>query len=169
MRKIVLFQPEKPANTGNIIRLCMALDFSLAIVGEPSFDLSEKALKRAAMDYALTLEIERHPTLEAFLRGHANYDGYFVTRYAKKAYCDYDLSNHERNQFYMFGKESTGLPKDLLQNHLDRLMRIPMAIDARSLNLANSVAIIASEVNRQQGFAGLARMETIKGKDFVLH
>ncbi len=169
MRKIVLFQPEKPANTGNIIRLAMALDFALAIVGEPSFDLSEKALRRAAMDYALLLTIERYPTLEDFLQRHEGYRGHYVTRYAPRVYSDFDLSDHEVNQFYMFGKESTGLPKDFLKKHLDQTMRIPMAIDARSLNLADSVAIICSEVNRQQSYAGLSRTETIKGKDYLLH
>ncbi len=146
----------------------MALDFSLAIVGEPSFSLSEKALKRAAMDYLLTLNVERYKDLDEFLDKHKNYEGYFVTRYAKKVYSDFDLKDHEKNQFYMFGKESTGLPKELLKNHLDHLMRIPMAINARSLNLADSVSIIAGEVNRQQNYQGLALEESIKGKDFIL-
>ena len=169
MRKIVLFQPEKPANTGNIIRLCMAMDFSLAIIEPISFRLDDKSLKRAGMDYALGFPIERYRDLDTFLKAHASYEGYFVTRYSPNVYSDFDLSDPNRDQFYLFGRESTGLPRQLLEANVRKTMRIPMAINARSLNLSDCVSIIAGEVNRQQDYHGLAVRECIKGKAFVLH
>lgn len=169
MRKIVLFQPEKPANTGNIIRLAMAMDFSLAIIGPVSFSLDDKSLKRAGMDYLTGFPIELYPDLDTFLSGHKKYDAYFVTRYSPNVYSDFDLSDPNRDQFYIFGKESSGLPRQLLERNIPRTMRIPMAINARSLNLSDSVSIIVGEVNRQQGFHGLALKEAIKGKDSILH
>ena len=169
MRKIVLFQPEKPGNTGNIIRLCMAMDFSLAIIDPTSFQLDDKSLKRAGMDYAKGFPIERYPSLEAFLAKHVHFLSYFVTRYSPNIYSDFDLSDSTTDQFYMFGKESSGLPRELLERNISRTMRIPMAINARSLNLSDSVSIVAGEVNRQQGYPGLALQETIKGEEAILH
>lgn len=169
MRKIVLFQPEKPANTGNIIRLAMAMDFSLAIILPTSFDLSDKSLKRAGMDYALGFPIEKYENLEVFLKKHEHYQAYFVTRYSPNVYSDFDLSDARRDQFYLFGKESSGLPRKLLEENVSRTMRIPMAINARSLNLSDSVSIIAGEVNRQQHFTSLSLKECLKDKDSILH
>lgn len=169
MRTIALFQPEKPANTGNIIRLAMALDFHLALIKPFSFELSDKSLRRAGMDYAIGMDIELCDSLEVFLRRHEKDHGFFVTRYGRQVYSDVSFPSHDENQFYMFGKESSGLPKDLLKKHLSSCIRIPMAINARSLNLADSVSIIAGEVNRQQRFEGLATREAIKGPDFILH
>ena len=169
MRKVVLFQPEKPANTGNIIRLCMAMDFALAIIGPTSFDLDDKSLKRAGMDYAIGFPIEKFSSLQEFLDKHSRYAGYFVTRYSSNVYSDFDLSDPNRDQFYMFGKESSGLPRKLLEDHVSQTMRIPMAINARSLNLSDSVSIIVGEVNRQQSFHGLGIKESIKDKSSILH
>ena len=167
MNRVVLFEPEKPANTGNIIRTCMAMDAKLTIIGNPTFDISDKALRRAEMDYAVGFQIERFRTIDEFLKAHGFEDGYFVTRYSNKVYSDYDLSNPGINHYFMFGRESTGIPKDVLKAHYEKTMRIPMAIDARSLNLANSVAIVLSEALRQQGFPSLSTEETIKGRDFL--
>lgn len=169
MNRVVLFQPEKPSNVGNIIRTCMAFDCSLTIIGPLTFTLNDKALKRAEMDYAIGFEIERFETIDDFLKVHGDEDGYYVTRYSKKIYSEYDLSKVERNHWFMFGRESTGIPKDVLLKHYEKTMRIPMAIDARSLNLSNSVAIILSEAIRQQGFYSLSTEETIKGSDFIFH
>lgn len=167
MNRIVLFEPEKPANVGNIIRTCMALDAKLTIIGNLTFELSDKSLRRAEMDYAIGFDIERFQTIEEFFAVHGKEEGYFVTRYSNKVYCDFDLSHSERNMYFMFGKESTGIPKDVLKEHFENTMRIPMAINARSLNLSNSVAIVLSEALKQQNFPNLATIETIKGKDFL--
>lgn len=167
MNRIVLFQPEKPANVGNIIRTCMALDARLTIIGPLTFTLDDKTLKRAEMDYAIGFNIERFDTFEDFLKVHGDEEGYFVTRYSDRTYCDYDLKSVNKNRYFMFGRESTGIPKDILKENYDHTMRIPMAIDARSLNLSNSVAIVLSEALRQQNFYSLATVETIKGRDFL--
>lgn len=167
MNRIVLFQPEKPANVGNIIRTCMAFDCKLSIIGPLTFELSDRNLRRAEMDYAIGFPIEMFDSLDAFYKAHPKEEGYYVTRYSSKVYSDFDLKDSGKNRFFMFGRESTGIPKDVLKNHLDHTMRIPMAINARSLNLSNSVAIVLSEALRQQDFPSLATIETIKGKDFL--
>lgn len=167
MNRIVLFQPEKPANVGNIIRTCMAMDAKLTIIGPLTFELSDKTLKRAEMDYAVGFNIERIDTIEEFLKKHKNEEGYYVTRYSNKVYCDYDLKDTTKDYFFMFGRESTGIPKDVLKEHFDHTMRIPMAINARSLNLSNSVSIVLSDALRQQNFPNLSTVETIKGRDFL--
>lgn len=167
MNRIVLFQPEKPANVGNIIRTCMAMDASLSIIGPLTFELSDKSLARAEMDYAIGFPIEKFDSIEEFLTAHPKAEGYYVTRYSEHVYSDFDLSHSEKDYFFMFGRESTGIPKDVLKAHYDKTMRIPMAINARSLNLANSVAIVLSEALRQQNFPNLATVETIKGRDFL--
>lgn len=167
MNRIVLFQPEKPANVGNIIRTCMAMDAKLTIIGPLTFELSDKTLRRAEMDYAVGFDIERIDTIEEFLTKHKNEEGYYVTRYSNKVYCDYDLKDTTKDYFFMFGRESTGIPKDVLKEHFDHTMRIPMAINARSLNLSNSVSIVLSDALRQQNFPNLSTIETIKGKDFL--
>ncbi|MFA6861248.1 MAG: tRNA (cytidine(34)-2'-O)-methyltransferase [Bacilli bacterium] len=167
MNRIVLFEPEKPANTGNIIRTCMALDATLTIIGNPTFDLSDKAFKRAEMDYCIGFKIERFLTIDEFLAKHGKEDGYYVTRYSENVYTRFDYSDIACDHWFMFGRESTGIPKDVLKSHYDKTIRIPMAINARSLNLANSVAIVLSEAIRQQGFYNLATTETIKGRDFL--
>ncbi len=167
MNRIVLFEPEKPANIGNIIRTCMAMDAKLTIIGPLTVSLDEKALRRAEMDYAIGFEIERFDTIDDFLKVHGKEDGYYITRYSEHTYCDFDFSDVGKNHFFMFGRESTGIPKDVLKDHYEKTARIPMAINARSLNLSNSVAIVLSEALRQQDFYSLATTETIKGRDFL--
>lgn len=168
MNRIVLFEPEKPANVGNIIRTCMAFDLKLTIIGDLTFELSDHSLKRAEMDYAIGFDIERCKTIDEFLSKHKDEEGYYVTRYSKNTYCDFDLKDKKKDRFFMFGRESTGIPKDVLYKNMDKTMRIPMAIDARSLNLSNSVAIVISEVLRQQDFPNLSTSESIKGEDFLI-
>lgn len=167
MNRIVLFEPEKPANTGNIIRTCKALDSKLTIIGHVSFDLSDKALRRAEMDYCIGFEIERFDTIDEFLEAYPYYEGFYVTRYGKHIYSNMDYSNPSKNRFFMFGRESTGIPKEVLAKHIDHTIRIPMMADSRSLNLSNSVSIVLSEALRQQNFYGLSTKEEIKGEDFL--
>lgn len=167
MITIALFEPEKPANVGNIIRTCMAMDLRLAIIGELTFQLTDKAFTRAEMDYCIGFDIARFKTIDEFLFSHQKDDGYFVTRYSNKIYSDYKLTDTNKNYFFMFGKESTGLPKKLLFDNFEKTMRIPMAANCRSLNLSNTVSIIASECLRQQNFLSLATSEVIKGEDFL--
>ena len=118
-------------------------------------------------DYIDDLKMHFYKDYETFVKENPNADTYYVTRYAKTVYSTYDLSNPSRNIYLMFGRESTGIPHDILKMHEDRLMRIPMVPEARSLNLSNCVALVAYEVLRQQKFPDLATEEAIKGPDFL--
>ena len=167
MIHIVLYRPEKPANTGNIMRTCVAIHATLHIIGPLSFSIDSKDLKRVGMDYIDNLKMYYYENYEEFIRKHPHENMFYVTRYASKVYSSYDLSDKINDIYLMFGRESTGIPHDILREHKDKLMRLPMVIDARSLNLSNCVAIVAYEVLRQQEFYGLATNETIKGEDFL--
>ena len=167
MNRVVLFEPEKPANVGNIIRTCVAFDLKLTIIGNLTFELSDRSLKRAEMDYAIGFEIERFETIEDFRKVHGNEEGYYVTRYSKNVYSSFDLSDSIHDKWFRFGRESTGIPKPVLKAHREKTMRIPRAINARSLNLSNSVALVLAEALRQEGFPNLATTETIKGDDYL--
>ena len=167
MIHIVLYRPEKPQNTGNIIRTCVAIHATLHIIGPITFSVDNKDLKRVGMDYIDDLRMEFHPTYEDFLKAYPEADIYYVTRYASKVYSTYDFSHTINDVFLMFGRESTGIPHDILKEHQDKLMRIPMVPEARSLNLSNCVALVTYEVLRQQGFPSLATQEAIKGPDFL--
>jgi len=167
MVHIILYQPEKPANVGNIMRTAVAVNAILDIIGPLTFSIDSKDLKRAGMDYIESLKMNYFSSYEDFLKAYPNENIYYVTRYSKTVYSSFDFSNKLKDYFVMFGKESTGIPKDILRSHQDKLLRIPMVIGARSLNLSNSVAIVIYEILRQQNFLDLATHETIKGEDFL--
>jgi len=169
MINIVLYRPEKPQNTGNIMRTCVAIHATLHIIGPLTFSIDSKDLKRVGMDYIDDLKMYYYPTYEDFLKKHQNIDVYYVTRYSKQVYSSFDFSDPVKDIFIMFGRESTGIPHDILRSHPDRLLRIPMVPEARSLNLSNCVAILAYEVLRQQKFIGLSTAEAIKGEDFLIN
>lgn len=169
MINIVLFRPEKPQNTGNIMRTCVAIHATLHIIGPLTFSIDSKDLKRVGMDYIDDLKMYYYPTYEDFLKEHQNKDVYYVTRYSKQVYSSFDFSDPVKDIFIMFGRESTGIPHDILRSHPDRLLRIPMVPEARSLNLSNCVAILAYEILRQQKFIGLSTAEAIKGEDFLIN
>ena len=168
MIHIVLYRPEKPQNTGNIMRTCVAIHATLHIIGPITFSVENKDLQRVGMDYIDDLKMEFHPTYEDFIKAYPDVDTYYVTRYARTVYSSYDFSKKQvKDIFLMFGRESTGIPHDILKEHQDKLMRIPMVPEARSLNLSNCVALVTYEVLRQQGFPNLATEEAIKGPDFL--
>lgn len=167
MYKVILYQPEKPSNVGNIIRTCSAINAKLVIIGPLSFTLDDKALKRAGMDYISITDIEIYDNYEDFLKLYKDENIYYVTRYAKKVYSSFDYSDVTKNYSFMFGRESTGIPKEVLKEHLDKCIRIPMTLSSRSLNLSNCVAIVLYEALRQGNFFDLATVETIKGEDFI--
>lgn len=167
MIHIVLYRPEKPQNTGNIMRTCVAINAKLHIIGPITFSIADKDLKRVGMDYIENLKLEYYPTLDDFLAKHKDKNLYYITRYADEPYTQKDFSNPIKDYWVMFGRESTGIPHDLLRDNEDRLLRIPMVADARSLNLSNCVAIIVYEILRQQNFLNLATSEMIKGEDFL--
>ena len=153
---IVLVEPEIPQNTGNIARTCAAIGAKLHLVHPLGFDISEKSVKRAGLDYWDKLEIEEHKSLNEFLSKYNIHTNamFLVSTKATHVYSDVDYSRY--NDIYLlFGKETKGLPEDLLKNNLDKTIRIPMGFDIRSLNLSNSVAIVAYEVEKQFNFEGL--------------
>lgn len=153
---IVMVEPEIPQNTGNIARTCAATGSKLHLVHPLGFSISDKYLKRAGLDYWDKLEIEEHDSLHAFLEKYAPEENpmFFATTKAKSCYSEVDFSKFEE-VFVLFGKETKGLPEDLLQKYMEHTIRIPMIGDLRSLNLSNSVAIIAYEILRQHGFETL--------------
>ena len=166
---IILYRPEKPGNVGNIIRTCMASETHLYIIGPLTFSLGTKELQRAGMDYIKESDFTIYKDYDEFLKDFKDKNIYYVTRYSNKAYSSFDFSKIEEDIFFMFGRESTGIPHEILKENLNKCLRIPMAISARSLNLSNSVAIVLYECLRQRKFYGLATYETIKGEDFLIN
>ena len=150
---IVLLEPEIPQNTGNIARTCAATGAALHLIRPLGFTIDDKKLKRAGLDYWDKLDITYHDCLADFLSLHGSKQLYFFTTKAKNTYADVTYDADE--VFLMFGKESAGLPEELLLSHPDTALRIPMRDGLRSLNLSNSVAIAVYEVLRQQDFEGL--------------
>lgn len=146
---IVLYEPEIPANTGNIGRTCVATGTKLHLIEPLGFSLSEKALKRAGMDYWSQLEVERYVNYEGFLQRNPGAKIYMATTKAKKIYSE---ASYEPDCYIMFGKESAGIPEEILVEHPEECVRIPMIGETRSLNLSNSVAIVLYEALRQNQF-----------------
>lgn len=167
MIHIVLYRPEKPENTGNIMRTCVAINATLDIIGPLTFSLDEKALKRAGLDYIDSLRYHYYSSLEEYEKEYPEANTYYVTRYSNKVYSTFNFKECSGDIFLMFGRESTGIPHDILRAHKDRLLRIPMVPEARSLNLSNSVAIVVYEVLRQLGYQNLSTAEAIKGEEFL--
>lgn len=164
---IILYRPEKPCNVGNIIRTCMASEAKLFIIGPLTFSLTEKELQRAGMDYIKESDFVIYKDYDEFLKDFSDKNIYYVTRYSNKVYSSFDYSNIEEDIYFMFGRESTGIPHDILKENIDKTCRIPMTISARSLNLSNCVALVLYECLRQRKFYGLATYETIKGENFL--
>ena len=146
---IVLYELEIPANTGNIGRTCVATGTKLHLIEPLGFSLSEKALKRAGMDYWSQLEVERYVNYEDFLQRNPGAKIYMATTKAKKIYSE---ASYEPDCYIMFGKESAGIPEEILVEHPEECVRIPMIGETRSLNLSNSVAIVLYEALRQNQF-----------------
>lgn len=158
---IVLVEPEIPQNTGNIARTCAAIGAKLHLVYPLGFSISEKQVKRAGLDYWDKLDIEEHNTFNDFLEKYnpEEHDMFFVTTKGKKVYSEVNYSNFDK-VFLLFGKETKGLPEDILKKYINKTIRIPMRETLRSLNLSNSVAIVAYDVFRQTNFEGLEEIST---------
>lgn len=154
---IVLFEPEIPANTGNIGRTCVATGTRLHLIEPLGFRLGEKELKRAGMDYWNQLDVTTYLNYEDFISRNAGVKIYMASTKALKVYSDVQF---EPDCFIMFGKESAGIPEKLLLEHQDTAIRIPMMGETRSLNLSNSVAIVLYEALRQNKFVQMK----LKGK-----
>ena len=149
---IILHQPEIPANTGNIGRTCVATGTSLHLIEPLGFRLNEKEIKRAGMDYWEHLDVHRYVNFEQFKQEHPNAKIWMATTKAKHTYTDVTFGPDD---FIMFGKESAGIPEEILVENEETCIRIPMLPQIRSLNLSNSVAIVLYEALRQQGFESM--------------
>ena len=166
MINIVLFEPEIPGNTGNIMRTCVATNSTLHLIKPLGFSLDEKYIKRSGVNYIDKCNYHIYENMEDFYNKN-NGSFYYLTRYGHKPHTSFDYSNPNENIYFIFGKESTGIPKKLLKNNLEHCMRMPMTDNVRSLNLSNTVAIMTYEALRQQSYNALLFDEPHKGKDFL--
>ncbi len=167
MINIVLYEPEIPGNTGNIMRTCVATGSKLHLIEPLGFTLNEKSIRRAGVNYIDKLNYKTYIDFDSFLAENKG-EYYFFTRYGKKPQDSFDFKDSSKNIYLIFGKESTGIPKKILKNYLDRCIRIPTTKDVRALNLSNCVAIATYEVLRQQNYNDLLRVEPHKGEDWLI-
>ena len=154
MLNIVLFEPEIPQNTGNIGRTCVATNTRLHLIEPLGFRLDEKSLRRAGMDYWKDLDVTTYIDFEDFMSKNPGAKIYMATTKAPNVYSEV---NFEPDCYIMFGKESAGIPEEILVHHKEDSIRIPMVGDIRSLNLSNSVAIVLYEALRQNNFTGMTK------------
>lgn len=171
MNHIVLYQPEIPQNTGNIMRTCVATNTKLHLIKPLGFVIDDAHLKRSGVNYIDKLEYEIYENWEDF-RSKNSGRFYYFTRYGRKPHTEFNFKCESNENIYLvFGKESTGIPKEILKDELDNCMRIPMTANVRALNVSNSVAVAIYEVLRQQDYNDLLIEEPDdeghKGADFL--
>ncbi len=152
--EVVLFEPEIPQNTGNIARTCAALGCPLHLIEPLGFSLEDRYLRRAGLDYWHLVEVTCYPNIETFFEANKQGTFFFVTRYGKRGYHE---MNFQGRVYFIFGKETAGLPDSLTTQYPDACLRIPMRPEARSLNLSNTVALVLYEAFRQNGFPELQK------------
>lgn len=165
---VVLFEPEIPQNTGNIMRTCVAAGCGLHIIKPLGFDIDNPKFKRATTNHITWADYTLYENYEDFVsKCPGQY--FFMTRYGKVPPSEIKFNDIPANEdiYLVFGKESTGIPKEILKDNLDRCFRIPMAPECRSLNLSNTVAIAVYEAHRQLGYEGLCFTEVQKGEDYL--
>ena len=167
MINIVMYQPEIPANTGNIMRSVAGVDAKLHLIKPLGFSLEDKYIKRCGANYIDQCNYEVYENYEDFKsKNKGTY--YFLTRYGNKKYTDFDYSNKDENIYFIFGRESSGIPLEILKDNYEHCLRIPTNDKIRALNVSNSVAIMLFEALRQQEFNDLLEYDTFKGKDHIL-
>ena len=165
MLNVVLFEPEIPQNTGNIMRTCVATNTHLHLIKPLGFYMDEAHLKRSGVNYINECKYTIYENFDDFLSKNKG-EMYYFTRYGKKPHSNFDYTNKE-NIYLIFGKESTGIPKEILKNHLDRCIRIPTTSGVRALNLSNCVAVGIYEVMRQKNYEELLKTEPFKGENYL--
>ena len=151
---IVMVEPEIPGNTGNVARLCAANHITLHLVKPLGFSIDDKHLKRAGLDYWSLVDVQIHENFQEVLDKYKDHRFFYLTTKSEQCYADIQF---QYDDMLVFGKETKGLPEDLLKANPERCFRVPMVEDARSLNLSNTVAIVSYEAMRQLGFPGLAK------------
>ncbi|RBP86875.1 tRNA (cytidine/uridine-2'-O-)-methyltransferase [Cytobacillus firmus] len=151
---VVLYQPDIPANTGNIALTCAATDTSLHLIRPLGFSTDEEMIKRAGFDFWNSVNITYYDSMDDFFSKNQG-EFYYIETFGEQAHSSFDFSDPSKEHYFMFGKETTGLPKDLLEENKDHFLRIPMNNNVRSLNLSSTAAILVYEALRQQGFPHL--------------
>ncbi len=168
MLNVVLFEPEIPGNTGNIMRTCVATNTYLHLIKPLGFSLDEKYIRRSGVNYIDNCHYTVYENWQDFMdKNKDKGEFYFLTRYGHKPHTSFDYSDSSKNIYFVFGKESTGIPREILKPHIDRCMRMPMTDKVRALNLSNTVAIMVYEALRQQDYNDLLREEPHKSKNFI--
>ncbi len=165
---LVLYQPEIPQNTGNIMRTCAATDIRLHLIKPLGFSLDEKAIRRSGSNYVDKTDYCVYENWDEFVEKNIG-DYFFLTRYGQKAPSEFEYKKCEKDIYFILGSESSGIPKDILSKHLENCFRLPMNENVRSLNVSNVAAIIVYEALRQLDYQNLKREEPdiYKGKDFL--
>ena len=166
MINVVLYEPEIPQNTGNIMRTCVAVGARLHLIEPLGFKIDDSTVRRCGVNYIDKLDYKVYSNWEEFLKVMGEGELYFFTRYGKKAHTEFKYDS-SKDIYLVFGKESTGIPKEVLKNYLDTCIRIPTTDNVRALNLSNCVAIAIYEVERQLDYKGLIRVEPFKGEDWL--
>lgn len=166
MINVVLYQPEIPGNTGNIMRTCAATDTKLHLIKPLGFSLDESYIKRSGANYINDCDYTVYENWDDFKSKNTG-TYYYLTRYGKKPHTSFDYSNKDENIYLVFGRESSGIPLDILKDDLDHCLRIPMTDKVRALNLSNCAAIMVYEALRQQDYRDLLRTEPFKGEDYI--
>ncbi len=168
MINIVMYEPEIPANTGNIMRTVAGTNTKLHLIKPLGFSLDDKYIKRCGANYIDKCEYYIYDNYEDFKnKNKGTY--YFLTRYGNKNYTQFDYSNKDENIYFIFGKESSGIPLDILKDNFEHCLRIPTSDKIRALNVSNTVAIMIYEALRQQDFNDLLGYDVFKGKDHILN
>ncbi len=166
MLNVVLFEPEIPGNTGNIMRTCVATNTTLHLIKPLGFSLDEKYIKRSGVNYIDKCIYHVYDNIEEFFKQNKG-TYFFFTRYGHKPHSTPNYNQIEDNIYLIFGKESTGIPREILKPYINNCYRIPMTDNVRALNLSNSVAICVYEVLRQKNYEGLLFDEPHKSKNFI--
>jgi tRNA (cytidine/uridine-2'-O-)-methyltransferase len=153
---VVLYQPEIPANTGNIARTCAATNTTLHLIRPLGFSTDDKMLRRAGLDYWQYVNVIYYDSLDELFEKNQHGEFYFITKFGKRTHTSYDYSDPNKDYYFVFGRETNGLPDEIIEQNMDRCLRLPMTENVRSLNLSNTAAILVYEALRQQNYPGLA-------------
>ncbi|MBE4909111.1 tRNA (uridine(34)/cytosine(34)/5-carboxymethylaminomethyluridine(34)-2'-O)-methyltransferase TrmL [Bacillus luteolus] len=152
---VVLYQPENPSNTGNIVRTCAGTNANLHLIHPLGFSTDDKMLKRAGLDYWEHVDLQYYNSIDEFYEKNQNGEFHFITEHGEKQHSSFDYSDLSKDYFFIFGSETTGLPKEMIEQNRDRSLRLPMTEKIQALNMSNTAAILIYEALRQQNFNGL--------------
>ncbi len=168
---LVLFEPEIPQNTGNCMRTCVGTNTTLHLIKPLGFNFDDVKVKRSAVNYFKHLKYFIYENFEDFMNKNPNGKKYYLSRYGLKSPHELVLDKEDEDYYFIIGKESTGIPKEILKEHLDECIRLPMTDKIRALNMSNVAAIVIYEALRQQDYQGLERYEPeiYKGKNYLLN